>query len=116
MQKFKIRVKNSEHSEKIQNKLFELGYKWNSGGKTIQHTDKPFLYVNDYDENGITFSTALIGECYFDSMNLSEVELIEKIEYEFKEIPKKNVVKIGENSYYEDELNEALKNIKPISK
>ncbi len=88
-----------------------MGYKWNSGGKSIQNTDDPFLFANCTGKNEITFGES---HYYFNSHHLSEVELIEKITYEFKEIHKRNVVKVGGISYYEDELTEALKNIKPI--
>ncbi len=114
MNSFKIRVNSPEHSEKIQKKLFELGYSWCSISKKIQFTDADFLYVNRFNANEITYSHGYGNEDYFNSQKMPEVELIETITYEFREIPKRNVVNVGGISYYEDDLAEALKNIKPI--
>lgn len=35
----------SNNSEEIQKKLFDIGYSWKEEGKTIQHEDCPFLYI-----------------------------------------------------------------------
>lgn len=110
MKQLKIRVKSPEHSKIIQEKLFEMGYKW-IAGKSVQFVDKPCLFTNTDDEGSITYSSNGTEE-YFNSQPHTEVELVETISYELKEI--KKVVKVGELSYYEDELAEALKNIKPI--
>ncbi len=116
MEKIKIRVNSPEHSEKIQKKLFELGCEWAtlSNNKKVSYVDQQYLFVGTFDENKITYSSAVADDDYFENQPHKEVELIETITYEFREIPKRNVVKVGEFSYYEDELSEALKNIKSI--
>lgn len=112
MERFKIRVNSPEHSEKIQKKLFEMGCGWGwEKEDDIRHKEKFYLYVGTEYENVLTYGNTEKG---FNLNPLPEVELIEKISYEFREIPKKNVVKVGEFSYYEEDLAEALKNIKPI--
>ena len=56
---FKIVVKNGI-SEKIQKKLFDLGYFWLFSGRKISHSDKPFLFVSDgvitYGDNEFFFN------------------------------------------------------------
>ena len=113
MKNIKIYSKNFEHSRKIQEKLFEMGYSWTFDlGKEVSFEVRPFIYANG--EGHITYGTDY--KQFLSNTNFCEVELIETVSYEFKEIPKKEVVKIGENSYYVDELEVALKNIKPIQK
>ena len=138
MKAFKIRVQSPEHSEKIQKYLFSLGYYWCvpklGNQKQIILTEKKFLvyYPENltiyYSDNGNKQLYRSNGELYFDEHRLPEVELVEKfsyewietnnkirivetVSYEFKEIPKREVVKIGEKSYFLDELEIALKNI-----
>lgn len=52
----KIRVRNPEHSEFVQKKLFENGCSWMGGFTDSQHTDKPCLTVSETGE--IRFCTA----------------------------------------------------------
>lgn len=109
MKNFKIRVKSPEHSKLIQEKLFEMDYKWGQG-KIVSYTDKPFLYVQ---QNGRHLTYGVMeNEFICNSDDYTELELVEKISYDLKEI--KKIVKVGNLSYYEDELANALKNIKPI--
>lgn len=116
MKQIKIRIKSPGHSEMVQEKLFEMGYAWYGEpiDKKVKHVNERYLFVGTYAENRITYACSADDD-YFESQPHIEFELVEVISYEFKEIPKRNVVKVGENSYYEDELAEALKNIKPIS-
>jgi hypothetical protein len=100
---YKIRIKSPEHSEKVQKHLFSLGYRWDGCDQLIKNTDKPFL----------VFQGKYLY--WFDTdTDFPELELIETVSYELKEVPKKEVVTIGEKSYYKDELEVALKNINPI--
>ena len=111
---FKIRVNSPEHSEKIQKHLLNLGYEWSiTKSKNISEENKssPFLFA--YSDGSVT-SAHNLSQNYFKSHKNIEVELVETVSYEFKEIKKREVLKIGNNSYYMDELEIALKNINPI--
>lgn len=48
-----------DNSEKLQKKLFEIGFKWSSGKQKIQHTDKPFLYINQ--SGGLTCGVDIVA-------------------------------------------------------
>lgn len=101
-EKFKIFVKSPEHSKKVQDHLFSLGYKWNSGDNKYFSLPESCqcIYVNDYGKNELTYGTG--------SVKCPEFELIEYLK------EKKEVVKIGEKSYYISDLEVAISNIKPI--
>lgn len=55
----KIFVDNN--SEKLQKKLFEIGFKWMVGEQKIQYTDKPFLYL--YNNRVIAYGTNIKDFC-----------------------------------------------------
>src|SRR5690554_41293 len=82
----KFRVESPEHSEKIQKKLFEMGYKW-WDGPILQFLNAPFLFA---DEGG-----RLCWEDdpeYFESEKVKkyqEMQLIEVTTYDFVPVPKK---------------------------
>ena len=46
MQSYKIRIPDPETSRRVQEKAFELGYKWHSG-RNIISTDRPCLWMNN---------------------------------------------------------------------
>jgi hypothetical protein len=104
---YRIRIKSPEHSEKVQKHLFSLGYTWH-GWSTVIFVDKRFLTFDS------EIKIIYYNESFFNDLPNQEVELIETVSYELKEVPKKEVVTIGEKSYYKDELEVALKNINPI--
>lgn len=52
----KIIVVNN--AEKLQEKLFEIGFKWPTPEQKIQHTDKPFLYISE--DGGITYGLDIV--------------------------------------------------------
>lgn len=108
--KYKIRIKSPEHSEKVQKYLFSLGYRWGGSRPSTNIMNKGFRNISIYPnvKEFWCFNNVKLCQDYI------EVELLETISYEFKEIPKKEVVTIGEKSYYIDELEIALKNINPI--
>jgi len=108
--KYKIRIKSPEHSEKVQDYLFSLGYTWAEGITAVMYTDAKFI-VFDITSKIIYFVPFYRIEKIAE---YQEVELIETVSYELKEILKREVVTIGEKSYYKDELEVALKNINPI--
>lgn len=70
----KIFVDNN--SEKLQKKLFEIGFKWATGEQKIQYTDKPFLYL--YNNRVITYGTNIEDFCSC-SLKLLKVQEILKI-------------------------------------
>lgn len=41
----KFRVNNEEHSRQVQEKLFEMGYRWWGAGPNVSHTGDPFIYT-----------------------------------------------------------------------
>lgn len=104
---FKIKIKSPEHCEKVQKYLFSIGYKWSDSTTDLKHLDAVGIMV--YGDDKRFFYMKSVNEWN----DVVELELVETVSYELKEV-KRNVVKVGENSYYEDELAEALKNIKPI--
>jgi hypothetical protein len=108
---YTIRIKSNEHSEKVLKHLFDIGYKWSDGSAfrynmTTNHSRTYFIFYPK--EKRIFYSLGDTVSC-----GNAEVELIGTVSYELKEV-KRKVVKVGELSYYEDELANALKNIKPI--
>ena len=111
MKNIKIRVKNPEHSKKIQEKLFEMGYQWPFGedNQVFSYVTRQFLFANS--EGFITYGNTLIE---FLKVRHPEVELVEKITYEFKEVEKREVISINNKIYFLDEITEAIKNIEEI--
>jgi hypothetical protein len=107
----KIICKSAEHLEKVQNYLFSNGYRWGGRYESAPYELKKGFKgdICIFPEVRQFFFWDLVKPFYF-----TEVELIEKVSYELKEIPKREVVTIGEKSYYKDELEVALKNINPI--
>jgi len=108
---YKIRIESPEHSRKVQEHLFSLGYKWGGTNSTDVISIFPETIVFYSTSKKIYYFVAKKCETL---LGYQEVELIETVSYELKEIPKKEVVTIGEKSYYKDELEVALKNINPI--
>lgn len=79
---YKVQV-NSETSETIQNALFSVGYKWNTGGLRIDHTNAPYLFISEKDKT-ITYS---LGYEQFVSNPYKEItvdELLKRLGYIFK--------------------------------
>jgi len=50
----KFRVHNEQHSEAIQKRLFELGYKWSNGDVGVADTKKSYLYADSSFGYGTT--------------------------------------------------------------
>lgn len=46
MKNLKFKVYSPDHSEAIQKRLFELGYRWGSDGCIVSCTDRFFLYAD----------------------------------------------------------------------
>jgi hypothetical protein len=50
MKDLKFRVKNPQHSEAIQKRLFELGYEWMANDMVPIHKDAPYLYADNVND------------------------------------------------------------------
>jgi hypothetical protein len=62
MEAMKFRVNGPEHSKQIQEKLFEMGYKWGAGGTRVQGNHARFLFAGGSGSNDSCI-TRLIGGC-----------------------------------------------------
>lgn len=69
MKQMKIRIKNPEHSKKVQKALFELGYEW-LNGKTFKRLEQPFLFT--WSDGDITYSGS---ESHFENRKYPEYVL-----------------------------------------
>lgn len=99
----------SDKTKLIQEKLFEIGYRWESHGKTISNIDAPFLYI-DANTNYISYGNKMDLFLQNDEKEVSAKEIL-SIEIN-KESPKykpfdKVLVKIGplawEGAFYASE-------------
>lgn len=99
-----IKIKDTEHSKKVQEKLFGMGYEWNGYGKQVSYTSAPILVFNE-DSLSITFG----GNDWEANMDEVEVVLVEKVSYEFQE-----VIELNGKKYSKRNLEEALKNLQPL--
>ena len=98
----KIKVeKTSAYEEAIKKHLVDMGHKGWTGwsGKFI------FIRDNGYIEHGYS-------DIVFNESLKKEMKLVETVSYRLEAVREK--ICIGEKSYYLDELEVALKNIKPI--
>lgn len=57
--KMKMRINNPEHSEAVQEWLFEQGYHWQVFSKNISLTDKEYLFTGSRSDTHITCSGAV---------------------------------------------------------
>ena len=85
----KFRVKDEEHSKKIQEHLFSLGYKWSNTNSVPQYTSGIGLFTNSYG-----WLRSLVNDKeYFEQSTDPEYQLKEIISYELEEVkPVKNIV------------------------
>lgn len=61
MKAMKFKVKEKEHSEAIQAKLFELGYRWGERQPKFEYTNAKALYAGYFGGEEITYSYDLHG-------------------------------------------------------
>jgi len=74
MKDIKIRINSEEHSKKVQDCLFSLGYSWLKDKKEYRE-NKPFLFV--YNKNNrISYD---FNENYFNQHDNIEVELVTEV-------------------------------------
>lgn len=75
----KFRVKNPEHSKAIQERLFEMGYKWSGDSDSIiQKLDSDFLFAYKSD---MTITKMDSDESYFNKHEATETTLEEITEW-----------------------------------
>ena len=78
MEKFKVNIKNSTHSEQVQQKLFEMGYLWACASREIQYTDKGVLFA---ESNG-SISYSSVEYSVEEQAHCPLMELVQKFEFE----------------------------------
>lgn len=113
----KFRVESPEHSEKIQKKLFEMGYAWNGGISGLLDRAGA-LYART---NGtIGYDVFDLDEEFFNCWEGREYTLKEIISYELVQVktdpvlPPVELIELNGLKYKKSELEEALKLIKPM--
>lgn len=88
----KFRVKDEEHSKKIQEHLFSLGYKWSNTNSVPQYTSGIGLFTNSYG----WLNFLLDDKEYFEQSTDPEYQLKEIISYELEEVkPVKSIATLG---------------------
>jgi len=97
-------------SERVQKMLFEMGYEWFQGDVVRKEEALCLMTVMQED-------TSSEGFIYWNDNELSfEENLGEEINIDWLRTPKeRKIVTVGDQKYYEDELADALKGIKPIN-
>lgn len=73
MKNMKFRVHNKAHSKAIQERLFELGYKWVVGDTSIAHLECPFLFVDSYGNLTFSFWRESFDLCESDYTTLDDL-------------------------------------------
>ena len=103
---------NEEYSRLVQKQLFSYGLTWNSGDRTFLNTDMPVLLVG----LGINQKISCNGLSRegFERLPDKEMKLVETVIYTLEEVNQREKISLSGNEYYKDELEVALKNIKPI--
>ena len=109
----KFRVESPEHSEKIQKKLFEMGYKWYGKDDTASDfQSEPFLFTEPDGTIGWASSDA---EDFFIKDSNEEMQLVEITTYDFVPVPKstpeKGVVMFDGKEYDKEQFKELLKEV-----
>lgn len=77
----KVHVKSEDESRRVQERLFEVGYKWLNGVKEITHLDMSYLFI---DEKHITYANDNDNE-YF-KQHANELVTVEDILGTSKEV------------------------------
>ena len=94
----KIRVNNPEECEKIQKRLFELGFYWFQGEKTVQHTHSVALFMST---DKITKVDSDCGNFFEDHefMEITMKDLFPEEETEFKVGDTVRITRIREDAW-----------------
>ena len=111
----KFRVESPEHSEKIQKKLFEMGYRWRYARTSATVSDfqsEPFLFA---EPDGIIGLAGSEDEGFFIKDSNEEMQLVEITTYDFVPVPKntpeKDVVMFDGKEYDKEQFKELLKEV-----
>jgi len=110
-----IKIEIENNGKAIQEYLFSEGNAWNSYTSIREINHRKFLYVGSLGLlflNG-TDGTDLPDTCEYQK-NMPIMKLIETVSYHLEEVIVREKICIGGQDYYTDELEVALKNIKPI--
>lgn len=106
-QAMKMRVESPEHSEQIQEKLFEMGYRWADGCKRVQHTHNVGLCTRS---NGNIYRFVCESSFNIDGRPEFTLEttaaLVEK--------PKVETVELNGKTYLKSDLELALNKLTPV--
>lgn len=102
-----IRIKDEQHSKEVQEKLFKMGYEWSVRGKEVSYTHGTVLVLDE-----TSFIRYGKGDWYLLEGDV-EVTVVETIFYEFKEV--ESVIELNGKKYRKQDLEEALKNLKPLN-
>ena len=109
MSKFKemkFQVNSPEHSKKIQEKLFEMGYRWWSG-REVRYVNSPYLFTNMCG----TITHRSDSDYPFEAKSKEEHEIVEVVTYELKPVSKKDVVIFDGKKYNKANFKELLKEV-----
>jgi hypothetical protein len=104
---FKIIVAEEDFLE-FQKYLSSMGFRTPNGNNPLSlNYYKPFFM----SRNKI-IDTVSGGETHYNKLDFPEYQFVKTVVYSLEEVREK--ITIGEKTYYKDELEVALKNIKPI--
>ena len=106
----KFRVKDFEHSCKIQEYLFSMGYGWGQLGVSIRQDDFKFIYT---ESNGVI----LYGQAeqvFEDSLENEETELVETVSYSLKTVDKEALRKHTQREEIKKSIYEAEKQLSEL--
>lgn len=73
----KYYLKNENESANLQNKLLEIGCKWISGCKEVQHEEQKYLFVSDYLNITVSEGKDIFMEDLNEELNVNDVLNIE---------------------------------------
>lgn len=115
-QAMKFRVESPEHSKKIQEHLFSLGYRWNvEKGDIVRIYDEDSLYTNT--EGHVTWSSLVVnGEYHFEKQTHPEYTLVEHTTYSVEPVPVKDVEKEKKMKELQDAISEMEWKLKGLRK
>lgn len=99
----KFRINDEEHSRQVQEHLFSLGYFWGFWEKQVLYTKAPYIYT----QKGRLLCYGTISKD-FDEDKSPEFKLVTSVMLEECE----KVIRLFGKVYTEDQVKEALKNVK----
>lgn len=103
----KFRVKDFEHSCKIQEYLFSMGYEWPSSGVSIRQDVFKFIYT---ESNGAIVH-GQTEEVFEAALENEETELVETVSYSLKVVDKEVLRKEARLKEIKESIHEAEKQL-----